>query len=161
MLFRSRIYLTMLALGGGVVGLGAIAAPPAARSAETVVHVHKSPTCGCCTAWEKHLRKHGYKVKSHADDARLTQVRTASGIPRDLGSCHTAMVDGYVVEGHVPAEAIDRLLAERPSAVGLTVPGMPVGSPGMEHPSGLTEAYDVLLVQPDGSTTPWMHIQGS
>lgn len=105
------------------------------------VNVVKSPTCGCCTAWVRHLRESGFRVRTtDADD--LTGTKRELGVPRDLWSCHTATVDGYVVEGHVPASDLRRLLEERPAVEGLAVPGMPVGSPGMEGDS--PEAYEVV-----------------
>jgi hypothetical protein len=108
-----------------------------------VVTVYKTPTCGCCTLWEDHLRENGFQVVSHAiSHAELDQVKVRHGLPAALGSCHTGIVDGYVVEGHVPADVIHRLLAERPAVDGITVPGMPMGSPGMEGP--FTEPYEVF-----------------
>ena len=121
----------------------------AAEVAEVVVH--KSPTCGCCTDWVEHLREAGFAVEVR-ETFNMAPIQQRVGLPYGLGSCHTAEVDGYFVEGHVPAEDVARLLAERPEARGLAVPGMPLGSPGMEVPSGEVEAYDVLLVLPDGST---------
>ncbi len=114
------------------------------------VTVYKSPTCGCCGKWIAHLETNGFKVDAH-DVADLTQVKLEHGIRRELTSCHTALVDGYVIEGHVPAEDIQRLLQERPDVVGLTVPGMPVGPPGMEGPT--SEPYNVLTFDRDGNTT--------
>ena len=121
------------------------------EDAPPLVTVYKSPTCGCCAAWVDHLRASGFTVET-VDVADLDAVKRQYGIPDSLASCHTAVVGGYVVEGHVPAEDVRRLLAERPEAGGLAVPGMPVGSPGMEAPDGRTEPYAVLLVD-DGGTT--------
>ncbi|MFO7277427.1 MAG: DUF411 domain-containing protein [Pseudomonadota bacterium] len=111
--------------------------------------VHRSPSCGCCGLWVEHLRKAGFEVDVREVD-NLDPVKTRVGIPAGMGSCHTAEVDGYFVEGHVPASDIKRLLAERPKAKGLTLPGMPIGSPGMEHPSGRSEPFVVRLVMEDG-----------
>ncbi|TGY88597.1 DUF411 domain-containing protein [Marinicauda algicola] len=113
-----------------------------AASGQSVV-VHKTPWCGCCAAWVEHLEQHGFavEVRNHEN---LTPIKAAGDVPGELHSCHTAFVDGYVIEGHVPAADIARLLAERPEARGLAVPGMPAGSPGMESP-GHSEAYEVIL----------------
>lgn len=131
----------------------AMAAPLAAWSqTRPLVEVWKSPTCGCCKDWVAHLEAHGFVVK--VNDVGNTGMRGRLGIPATLGSCHTALVGGYAIEGHVPARDIQRLLAERPSAVGLAVPGMPIGSPGMDGPvyGGRRDRYDVLLVRRDGGT---------
>ena len=125
---------------------------PVART--PLVVVHKSPTCGCCGKWVEHLRAAGFKVDVR-DTADMGAVKERVGIPPAKGSCHTAEVGGYFVEGHVPAEDVRRLLAERPDARGQTVPGMPMGSPGMEVPSGETPKYSVLLVKRDGSTVEY------
>jgi hypothetical protein len=116
---------------------------------EPKVTVYKSPSCGCCTKWIDHLRESGFDVDAvNADD--LGMVKSMSGIKPEQASCHTAQVDGYVIEGHVPAEDIRRLLSERPDARGLTVPGMPMGSPGMDSPH--PQHYQVLLIGKDGNT---------
>lgn len=113
------------------------------------VTVYKTPSCGCCDKWVSHLRENGFKVEAvNLED--LGMVKAMAGVDPQLASCHTARVEGYVIEGHVPADDIRRLLAERPEARGLTVPGMPHGSPGMESPH--PEPYEVLLIEPDGST---------
>ena len=105
------------------------------------VTVYKSPTCGCCTKWVDHLRKHGFQVTAK-DTEDMNAIKASLGVPRNLTSCHTAVVGKYVIEGHVPAEDITRLLAEKPKVVGLAVPGMPAGSPGME--TGRVDRYDVI-----------------
>ena len=118
------------------------------------VTVYKSPTCGCCASWVDHLRENGFTVDvQDVDD--LQTVKAEHGIPAALQSCHTAIVDGYVVEGHVPAGDVKRLLVERPDAAGLAVPGMPVGSPGMEQ-GDTVQPYDVLLLG-DGQTSVFAH----
>jgi hypothetical protein len=116
------------------------------------VHVTKTSTCGCCVAWIKHLEKDGLTVTSdNVAMGKLMQFKTANGIGLPLAACHTAKVGGYTIEGHVPVREIRRLLTERPEATGLAVPGMPIGSPGMDQGSQ-REAYDVLLVRRDGTT---------
>lgn len=117
------------------------------------VEVFKSPSCGCCGDWIKHLEANGFKVTA-VNVPDLATVRARLGMPARYGSCHTARVGGYLVEGHVPATEVKRLLRERPQGIGISVPGMPIGSPGMDGPvyKGLQQPYDVLLVQADGST---------
>ena len=125
---------------------------PALAAAEGPVEVWRSPTCQCCGAWVKHLEKNGFAVKvSAATPSMLDRIKRQAGIGEDLAACHTAKIGPYVIEGHVPAADIERLLSERPDALGLAVPGMPVGSPGMEQ-GDKTEPYDVLLVKKDGTT---------
>lgn len=119
-------------------------------AARPVVTVYKSPTCGCCTAWAEHMREAGFPVET-VDVGDMSAVKRRYGIPPGLQSCHTAVVDGYAIEGHVPAEDVKRLLAEAPEAGGLAVPGMPIGSPGMEQ-GDTVEPYEVLLVD-DGQAT--------
>lgn len=117
-----------------------------------LVVVHKNETCGCCHLWVEHMEKNGFKVivRNVAD---LGGIKERVGVPHGMGSCHTARVGGYFVEGHVPAADIARLLDQHPDAKGLTVPGMPIGSPGMEIASGETQPYEVHLVARDGSTS--------
>jgi len=137
--------------------LAAAALPVAALARQAtaprvLVEVWKDPNCGCCGDWVKHLQDQGFAVKLH--DTGNNAMRAKLGIPANLGSCHTGWVGGYAVEGHVPAREIRRLLKEKPQAVGLTVPGMPVGSPGMDGAAygDRRDPYDVLLVRKDGST---------
>lgn len=148
-----------------VVLAGCDAAPDGERSATTdqaaetspaqtagEVVVYKSPTCGCCEGWIAHLESEGYDVEAVdiAAYAELGQKKVEHGVPADLGSCHTARVGGYTIEGHVPAEVVARLLRERPDdIVGLSVPGMPMGSPGMEGPN--PEVYDVIAFDAEGN----------
>lgn len=109
--------------------------------------VYRDPNCGCCGGWIEHMRKAGFPVKEHrSPDASLIKERL--GVPPELVSCHTAQIGGYVVEGHVPAAAIRRLIEKKPQATGLAVPGMPVGSPGMEVAGRSPETYDVVLFGP-------------
>ena len=114
--------------------------------------VYKSPTCGCCKLWVEHMKNSGFKV-SVVETEDLNPIKLEVGVPPGLGSCHTAKVGGYFVEGHVPASDVKRLLAEKPDALGIGVPGMPMGSPGMEVPSGDTQPYTVTQVNKDGSTS--------
>ena len=130
-------FLTALTMGAG-----------AAQSADVVVY--KSPSCGCCKHWVTHMRRNGHSVKTQDLDD-LDVIKKMSGVPEPFQSCHTAMVDGYIIEGHVPAKDVERLLKDRPKARGLAVPGMVAGSPGMEQ--GEPERYNVLLFQPDGSSS--------
>lgn len=129
--------------------LGVLAMSVMKEAGADAVVVYKSPTCGCCTLWIDHLRANGFDVTEHdVDDVRPIKERL--GLPHGLGSCHTAEVGGYVIEGHVPAADIRRLLKERPAVAGLAVPGMPMGSPGME--GAYSEPYDVLAFGRDGKT---------
>ncbi len=132
------------------VSFGAFAQARAPVAPEVVVY--KTATCTCCKLWVKHLQTSGFSVQVH-DVRDLKPVRQRVGIPARLAACHTAEVGGYFVEGHVPAEDIKRLLRERPVAKGVTVPGMPAGSPGMEVRSGKVTPYDVLLVANDGRSS--------
>lgn len=130
------------------------AANPAAARALPVAVVHKSPTCGCCGSWVEHLRHAGFRVEVHDTDD-LHPIKERLGVPYGKASCHTAEIGGYVVEGHVPADDIKRLLRDRPRARGLVLPGMPLGSPGMEVPDGTVQPYTVELVMPDGTSVPY------
>jgi hypothetical protein len=123
----------------------------------TVVEVWKDPNCGCCKDWVAILQKAGFEVR--VSETGNSGARAQLGIPANLGSCHTARVAGYALEGHVPVREIQRLLREKPKAVGLAVPGMPVGSPGMDGPvyKGRKDPYAVLLVQRDGSTSVYQN----
>jgi len=134
-------------LASAVVLAFGIAFVPSAAADPVQVQVYKSPTCGCCNKWIEHLESNGFSV--HATDVPdLTPIKAENGVPRRLASCHTAIVDGYLVEGHVPAADVHRLLRERPKVSGLAVPGMPIGSPGMEGPN--PERYQVLSFGPEG-----------
>lgn len=133
-----------LALIAGFFASSAWAAPAA-----PVVDVYKSPTCGCCTKWIDHLKANGFAVRSH-DTQDVAQHKQRLGIPAGYDSCHTAVVGGYVIEGHVPASDIKRLLKEKPQARGLTVPGMPIGSPGMEQ-GNQKDKYEVILLDKNGA----------
>ena len=115
-------------------------------SATATVDVYKSPTCGCCDKWVDHMRDNGFTVNTH--DIGNKEVRQKSGISNSLGSCHTGLVNGYAIEGHVPADDIKRFLRERPRAVGLSVPDMPHGTPGME--GARSDPYNVLMIRNPG-----------
>jgi len=123
---------------------GAFLLAASASADPTTIQVYKTPTCGCCSKWIDHLREAGFEVEA-TDLPDLTAFKAMNGVPNDLTSCHTAVVGGYLIEGHVPASDITKLLKERPKIAGLTVPGMPMGSPGMEHPDpNRHEAFEVL-----------------
>lgn len=163
--------LTACARAPDIAGDGAtVAAPPTAQATPAIAEraagvpvqsaaakaprmvVHKSASCGCCGLWVEHMQAAGFAVDvRNADD--VTPVKQRLGVPYGKGSCHTAEIGGYFIEGHVPADDVKRLLAEQPDAKGLVVPGMPAGSPGMELPDGTTETYMVELVKRDGSVT--------
>lgn len=136
----------------GLAALGAVATV-AGRTvsivhAAPVLDVYKSPYCGCCGAWVEHMRGASFQVRvTETED--LDPIKARLGVPPDLRSCHTAVIDGYVIEGHVPARDVTRLLADRPTAIGLAVPGMPIGSPGMEQ-GGQRDPYQVMLFSSSG-----------
>ncbi|MEE9398124.1 MAG: DUF411 domain-containing protein [Methylococcales bacterium] len=123
------------------------------------VTVYKSPTCGCCSKWINHLEANGFSVVAH-DVQDVNLIKTQNGLPPQLASCHTALVDGYVVEGHVPAADIKRLLTEKPDIKGVATPGMPIGSPGMEH-GDRKDTFDVVAFDRQGKTSRFSHYQGS
>jgi hypothetical protein len=143
---NKRHFLKHAAALVGLAALPTFAAPPG-----TEVHVFKSPTCGCCGAWVEHMRAAGFTVRvTEVDDTSAARQRL--GLPARYGSCHTATVGSYVLEGHVPAAEVKRLLASRPKAIGLAVPGMPPSSPGMDVP-GRHDPYEVLLVAASGQSS--------
>ena len=139
-------HIALLFAAAFLIALMMGAAP--ALSANLVVY--KSPTCGCCKNWIAHMQRNGHSVKTQDLDD-LDMIKKMAGVPERFQSCHTAMVGGYVVEGHIPAKDVERLLKDRPKARGIAVPGMPSGSPGMEQ--GEAERYNVLLFQADGSSS--------
>lgn len=130
-----------------------LAGQTAATPPPTMI-VHKSEGCGCCEAWVTHVRLAGFPVEVRNED-NLNPIKERLGVPAGKGSCHTAEVDGYMIEGHVPVADIQKLLKERPDAKGLVLAGMPIGSPGMEAPDGSAESFTVELVARDGSTRPY------
>jgi hypothetical protein len=123
----------------------------AQRAQTPAVEVFKSATCGCCSKWVEHLTAHGFNVRT-TDTEALDDLKAKHQIPRPVRSCHTALVGGYVVEGHVPAADVQRLLKERPAIAGIAVPGMPIGSPGMEVPGMKAQAFDVIAFTKQGTT---------
>lgn len=127
-------------------GAAALLASSCARAAVAkALVVYKTPYCGCCKGWVAHMTDAGFTPTIH-DLEDLAPVRARYGVPFKLSSCHTAIIGGYVIEGHVPADDVARLLREKPTALGLTAPGMPIGSPGMEVPGGSAERFDTLLL---------------
>lgn len=147
-----RITIIRIGILAGALVLAAAGgqALQAQRGAGAVVEVFKSPTCGCCSLWVKHLEQNGFTAKvTEMDD--LSSLKKKHGVPAKASSCHTALVNGYVLEGHVPAADVKRLLMERPAVAGLAVPGMPVGSPGMEVGSTV-QPYNVLSFDKAGET---------
>lgn len=140
---------TKLLLLTGLALMGSVAAQPAPQG--PAMTVYKTPTCGCCGKWVEHMKAAGFKVQVQDMDD-LTEIKQASGVPMKLRTCHTAVVGNYVIEGHVPADVVKKMLTEKPKMTGIAVPGMPIGSPGME--SGNDKApYDVLLFDKAGQTT--------
>ena len=142
---RRAVLAGSLALAAGLMSRPVAAAKPA-------ITVYKSATCGCCKLWVTHLKDNGFLTTAEDVDD-LGAMKKKHGVPEALQSCHTALIDGYVVEGHVPADLIDRLLAERPQVVGIAVPGMPTGSPGMEVPGRAADRYQVMTFDRTGRTT--------
>ena len=143
-----------LAQTAGLAAVGAAARPLLAASAGPLVTIYKSASCKCCSLWVEHLKLNGFSTEPHDIDD-VDPVKDRYGVPKPLRSCHTALVDGYVVEGHVPADDIQRLLKERPKVVGLAVPGMPPSAPGMYQPGDPKEPYAVLAFQKSGATTKY------
>lgn len=140
-----------------LTGILAIILQPAAfaKAEKATIEVWKGPTCGCCKDWISHMTSNGFVAITH--DTGNADARARFGLPAQYGSCHTAVVGGYVIEGHVPASEVRRLLKEKPRALGLAVPGMPIGSPGMDGPEykGRKDAYQVLLIGLDGTAKPY------
>jgi Cu/Ag efflux protein CusF len=157
MLRRTLLHTAALAALGAAAGAAALAQN---RAAKPMVQVWKDPNCGCCNDWITHLKDNGFEVQ--AIDSGNTAQRRRLGMPDKFGSCHTAQVQGYVIEGHVPANDIHRLLRDKPQALGLSVPRMPVGSPGMDGPeyNGRKDPYDVLLVSRNGDASVFAAYHG-
>lgn len=148
--------MTMLTLTRRAFGLAALGSMSLAGlkagaqgAAAPTVAVFKDPNCGCCRAWADHVRSAGFPVEI-VETANLDAVKARLKVPASLAACHSATIGGYVIEGHVPATAIQRLLREKPDAIGLAVRGMPVGSPGMELAGSAPDTYDVVLFGPGG-----------
>ena len=143
--------LAVVAFAGGWLWGGRTQSPPtAAAAAGAKVVMYQNPACGCCGKWARHMREAGFEVEVHKT-AELNAIKAREGIDAKIAACHTAYVNGYIVEGHVPAQDVKRLLAERPDVRGITVPGMPSGSPGME--GAYSEPYEVLTFDAAGNTT--------
>lgn len=138
-------------LAVAAVAATSLAAVPARDADPVVITVYRSESCGCCKKWEDHMRKNGFTVTSVVQDD-LSQIKAESGVTANLRSCHTAIVAGYVIEGHVPAEDVHRLLKEKPKVIGLTAPGMPQSSPGMDIGK---EPFEVLTFDAKGKTAVW------
>jgi hypothetical protein len=143
---------TLRVTAGGVLALAAFLSTAAAQPANLPVAVYKSATCGCCAKWNDHMKAAGFAVTS-TDLPDVTPVKDKNGVPVNARSCHTALVGGYVVEGHVPADVIKKLLRERPAVVGIAAPGMPAGSPGMEMPDGRKDTYQIIAFDKAGKTS--------
>ncbi|WP_290651541.1 DUF411 domain-containing protein [Aquisalimonas sp.] len=145
--FSAVLYIGVALLIGAALALAWAAtatAPATSGSPSALVTVYKTPQCGCCTAWVDYMRDEGFDVEAHdVGQQELNAIKQEAGLQRKLASCHTAFVEGYVVEGHVPAEDVRRLLADRPEVDGIAVPGMPIGSPGMEM-GNRRDAYEVF-----------------
>ena len=153
--FENLSRRTILTAGAGLFALSAL--PARARSTDNQMLVVKDPNCGCCGAWIEVLEAAGFKVTIELSaGTALMRYKSENGIPEAMASCHTARIGGYMLEGHVPVADIHRLLEERPEAIGLAVPGMPYGSPGM-GPESEREAYDVLLIRKDGTSEVFTH----
>jgi hypothetical protein len=146
---RKRI--SVVALMAVVVSMSSASAQRQAPQGP-LVQVYKTPTCGCCANWVKHLQDNGFATRV-VDMPDLADVKTKNGVPTSAQSCHTATVDGYVIEGHVPAADVKRLLKDRPAVLGLAVPGMPIGSPGMEVPGVKAASYNVMSFDRGGKLT--------
>jgi len=138
----------------GLAALGAAAGPLFALSNSPLVTVYKTVSCECCAQWVKHLELNGFRTEIHDLDS-VDQTKDRYGVPHALRSCHTALVDGYVIEGHVPADDVQRLLGQRPTVVGLAVPGMPASAPGMYRRGDPKVPYEVLAFQKSGATTTY------
>jgi hypothetical protein len=138
-------------IGAGVSGRGLTAQLPTIRRDPTPITVYKSSSCGCCAKWVDHLRANGFAPAVH-DEEEMDGLKDELGIPQAVRSCHTALVEKYLIEGHVPAQDIRRLLRERPSMAGLAVPEMPKGTPGMAPPGAKIQGFEVIAFQLDGAT---------
>ena len=148
--WKRRQFIRTLFFGAAAAYVGV---PARSVAKELSIEVWKSPTCGCCNDWITHLEENGFSVTSYNEGG--TEAMERLGMPFKFGSCHTAEIDGYAIEGHVPAREILRLLEEKPDAIGLSVPAMPRGSPGMDGPQygGVKDPYDVLLISREGEAT--------
>ncbi|OFW06289.1 MAG: hypothetical protein A3I61_07460 [Acidobacteria bacterium RIFCSPLOWO2_02_FULL_68_18] len=141
--------VSRLCAGALVAALATVNGPALAQRPGPTVQVYKAPTCGCCANWVKHLQERGFTTQV-TDTENIAEIKARHNIPARVQSCHTAVVGGYVIEGHVPAADVQRLLREKPAIVGLAVPGMPIGSPGMEVPNMNPQKYDVMAFDKEG-----------
>jgi hypothetical protein len=148
-MLNRREWLRSSLIGGAAVLVTHRVAEAAALLAPIAITVYKTPTCGCCKVWVKHLESNGFVVTAH-DMPSVAEVKRTQGVPKTLESCHTAVVGRYTVEGHVPADLIKKMLQDKPAILGLAVPGMPSGSPGMD--GGAKEPYDVIAFERGGKT---------
>ncbi|NEQ53020.1 MAG: DUF411 domain-containing protein [Leptolyngbya sp. SIO3F4] len=151
---RYKLWVLALALTSIVLtGCSLVSSSPTTIDtvASSEVTVFHSPTCGCCGLWIEHMEASGFQINDQVTED-MTAIKQQYGVPTSLRSCHTAVVDGYILEGHIPAEDIQRLLAEKPDVAGIAVPGMPTGSPGMES-GNYVEPYTVFSFEPDGTAT--------
>ena len=148
----------ILVLTAASLGAAARAHAPAGNG--PAISIYKTPTCGCCAKWVDHLKNAGFRTTvTDMPQASLDNVKAKHNVPAKMHSCHTAVVDGYVIEGHVPASEVKRLLKERTKVTGLAVPGMPLGSPGMEVPGMKAHPYDVLSFDTQGKSTVFATIK--
>ena len=147
---QSKLKSVRTLVASALLGLSTLGGISTAVAADDEVVMYKDPNCGCCGKWAEHMRTHGFEVKEVAT-TQMGQVKGEAGVPQALGSCHTAKVGGYVVEGHVPAADVRRMLTEKPAIAGISAPGMPMGSPGMEGPYP-ADRYDVVSFDAQGRT---------
>jgi hypothetical protein len=152
MITRRAFVAQTAGAGIAILGVGRLAGQ--AAGSPTAITVYKSASCGCCTKWVDYLRASGFAPAVH-DEADMDAIKDEMGVPKGVRSCHTALVDRYLVEGHVPADDIRRLLKEHPAVAGLAVPGMPKSTPGMAMPGDAPEPYEVLAFARDGKTTTY------
>ena len=146
---KGTMSITKILAAVGAVAALSVAGVSFAQKPAPTVQVYKSPTCGCCALWVKHLEAHGFATRV-IESNDVASIKAQRGVPARVQSCHTAIVDGYVIEGHVPATDVHRLLRERPAVAGIAVPGMPIGSPGMEVPGQRPQPYDVVAFDKQG-----------
>lgn len=149
---RGFLAAALVSAGTLIARRAAAAAPAHSFLARPPVTVYKDPSCGCCKKWVEHMQASGFTVTSH-DDSDMDALKDHYGVPSGVRSCHTALIGSYVVEGHVPASDVDRMLKEQPKVAGLALPGMVMGSPGME--GGMSKPYTVVAFQKSGTTTPF------
>ena len=147
---QSKLKSVRTLVASALLGLATLGGISTAVAADDEVVMYKDPNCGCCGKWAEHMREHGFKVREVAT-TEMGQVKGEAGVSQALGSCHTAKVGGYVVEGHVPAADVRRMLTEKPAIAGISAPGMPMGSPGMEGPYP-ADRYDVVSFDAQGRT---------